>query len=190
MSPQVALDVVGIVGSVFVKSKIPKTKKLDQNHRVLLGVVDFGAVFRRSFEAMLAKCLPCAKKDGFTPLEEDGAPAKAAGPPSSSIQYTVNVTNSKGKSTCTVNVTHETGGQHTLVWSNPVIVETGGRTLTLPPGNMNCYGFPIAWVEGMDKNKTKPLEGDEYKCICEVRLSLPCGGGSLADNLVSTFPHP
>ena len=32
-------------------------------------------------------------------------------------------------------------------------------------------------VEGMDAGKTRPLEGDDYRCICEVRRAAP--GGAL-----------
>ena len=107
-------------------------------------------------------CWPCVKKEGFVTLKDD------EGGPSGTNKYETVLTNSKGKQICTVNVTHETAGQHTLVWADPIHYETQGRKITCPPGNMNCYGFPMAWVEGMNEGKTKPLEGDEYKCICEV----------------------
>ena len=114
--------------------------------------------------------LPCLEKGGFKPLDESL-------PPQGIFNYNVPIKTKSGKVTCTVKVTHATAGQHTITWENLITFETKGRNIVLPPGNCNLYGFPICHLDTMDDGKTKPLEGDEYKCICEVRAHPYVVGG-------------
>ena len=113
---------------------------------------------------MLACCpkLPCFKAGGYEQIKDSGAPAGIS-------NYDVVIRNKAGKVTCTVQVEHATAGQHTITWKNTIVVQTKKGTISLPPGNCNIYGFPICNLETMPPGKVKPLEGDEYKCVCEVR---------------------
>ncbi|KAL1511772.1 hypothetical protein AB1Y20_005058 [Prymnesium parvum] len=128
--------------------------------------------------------LPCLGNSGFSPLKEASAP-------SGILNYEVSIRTKSGKPTSTVRVTHEVYGQHTIKWHDTIVCQMKQGKVSLPPGSCNIYGFPIAWIEGMDESKTKPLEGNEYKCICELIVALarkkncpfmttPDGAGALA----------